>query len=75
MDFKWHIFLADYSCSFSLPRSVGGKRTKSPARDALGKRALFLPKECLRQKVFFEGFFTKGLQKPAIKSYPYISPQ
>jgi hypothetical protein len=26
------------------------------------ERALFLPRECLWQKVFFEGFFTKDLQ-------------
>jgi hypothetical protein len=35
----------------------------------LAKRALFLPKECLRQKVFFEDFWQKP-SKTGHKSYP-----
>jgi hypothetical protein len=46
-------FLASYACSFSLPRSVGGKRTK--------RKGTF-------SKVFFEGFLSKPFKNRPSKA-------
>ncbi len=40
------------------------KTNKKLRRNACGKKALFLPQECLWQKVFFGGFFR--LNKPTV---------